>query len=261
MPMRALVFFLLGASLLSVRADDGYRLWLRYDRIADEPLRAAYASVTQQIVFTTPTGTDSSTLAVAREELTTALRGLLGTAPQITLRAAASEIPSSDDGYSLTTTSADTITLTAPRDIGILYGAFALLREIQLHHSLDHLTLTSAPRIQRRILNHWDNLNRFVERGYAGFSLWEWPNLPDIRSPRYRDYARACASIGLNGAVLTNVNANALVLTRRTRRRVPPLRHPRLSLRSFQRPHRNRRTQNRRPARPCRHRMVAHEGR
>src|SRR5690606_21259178 len=72
---------------------------------------------------------------------------------------------------------------------------------------------TSTPRIRHRILNHWDNLNRTVERGYAGFSLWEWHVLPDVISPRYRDYARANASIGINGTVITNVNANALVLT------------------------------------------------
>jgi alpha-glucuronidase len=67
--------------------------------------------------------------------------------------------------------------------------------------------------IQRRILNHWDNLDRTIERGYAGFSLWDWPRLPGYIDPRYRDYARANASIGINGTVLTNVNANALILT------------------------------------------------
>ena len=67
--------------------------------------------------------------------------------------------------------------------------------------------------IQHRILNHWDNLDRTVERGYAGFSLWDWHKLPDYIDTRYLDYARANASIGINGTVLTNVNANALVLT------------------------------------------------
>jgi alpha-glucuronidase len=52
-----------------------------------------------------------------------------------------------------------------------------------------------------------------VERGYAGFSLWDWHKLPDYLDPRYTDYARANASLGINGSVLTNVNANALVLT------------------------------------------------
>ncbi len=64
-----------------------------------------------------------------------------------------------------------------------------------------------------RVLDHWDNLNRTVERGYAGFSLWDWHKLPDYLDPRYTDYARANASVGINGAVLTNVNANATSLT------------------------------------------------
>src|SRR5207249_3470002 len=70
-----------------------------------------------------------------------------------------------------------------------------------------------APRLALRLLDHWDNLNGTVERGYARASLWEWARLPDSINPRYRDYARANASIGINGVVLTNVNANALILT------------------------------------------------
>ena len=62
-------------------------------------------------------------------------------------------------------------------------------------------------------MNHWDNLDGTIERGYAGSSLWDWHKLPDYLSPRYLDYARANASIGINGTVLTNVNAHALVLT------------------------------------------------
>src|SRR5262249_7568786 len=69
------------------------------------------------------------------------------------------------------------------------------------------------PRVHHRLLNHWDNLNRTVERGYAGSSLWDWHKLPDYLDPRYTDYARANASLGINGTVLTNVNANAISLT------------------------------------------------
>src|SRR4029450_11321174 len=47
-----------------------------------------------------------------------------------------------------------------------------------------------------------------IERGYAGSSLWQWSDLPDKISPRYVDYARANASIGINGAVIKNVNSN-----------------------------------------------------
>ena len=71
----------------------------------------------------------------------------------------------------------------------------------------------SRPRTQLRVLDHWDNLDRHVERGYAGQSIWDWHKLPGWLDPRYTDYARACASIGINGSVLTNVNANATSLT------------------------------------------------
>ena len=63
------------------------------------------------------------------------------------------------------------------------------------------------------MLNHWDNLDGSVERGYAGQSIWDWWNLPDLKDPRYTDYARANASIGINGTVLNNVNAKADSLT------------------------------------------------
>jgi len=85
---------------------------------------------------------------------------------------------------------------------------------MQTHQHLTDLSIVSSPKTKIRILNHWDNLNRSVERGYAGLSLWDWKTLPDSIDPRYTDYARANASIGINSTVLTNVNANALILTR-----------------------------------------------
>src|SRR6185436_6511011 len=100
------------------------------------------------------------------------------------------------------------------RDVGVLYGAFHLLRLMQTNRSLAAVNVTSAPRIQLRMLDHWDNLDRSVERGYAGPSLWDWAALPSAISPRYRDYARANASIGINAVALTNVNANALILSK-----------------------------------------------
>ena len=98
-------------------------------------------------------------------------------------------------------------------DVGVLYGAFELLRALTREVPLAELSLDSAPRIRRRVLNHWDNLDGSVERGYAGRSLWDWEQLPGGDHTRYVDYARANASIGINGSVLTNVNANAQVLT------------------------------------------------
>ena len=95
----------------------------------------------------------------------------------------------------------------------MLHGTFALLRQLQCHRPLAGLALSEAPKIQRRILDHWDNLDGNIERGYAGKSLWQWSALPGTLSQRYTDYARANASIGINGAVLNNVNADAQILT------------------------------------------------
>jgi alpha-glucuronidase len=234
--LRALLLFATAslALLPSLSAEDGYRLWLRYDQVANDALRQTYSTAITEIVL--PEVRPS--LAAARDELVTGLRGLLGKdipvvpAPTragslilgITTRAPAlADLVSesdlrkiSEEGYLLRQIQQDgqpRILLIANRDIGVLYGAFALLRHLQTQQPIESLNLVSAPKIQRRLLNHWDNLDGFVERGYAGQSLWEWFHMPEYMSPRYRDYARACASIGINGTVITNVNANALVLT------------------------------------------------
>jgi len=226
--------------LTTARAEDGYRLWLRYDRIEDSALRAQYANAVTEIVFPAARQAQAAptSLDAARDELVTGLRGLLGaeipvvsqptrdgsiilgsvtsTPALVSLVGDKDLRAAGDEGYVLRRMNIDghpRILLLANHDIGILYGAFALLRHLQTHQPIDHLDIVSAPRIQRRLLNHWDNLNRWVERGYAGSSIWEWYVLPDYVSPRYRDYARANASIGINGTVLTNVNADALVLT------------------------------------------------
>ena len=207
---------LLFGAALPLRAEDGYRLWLRYDRLADTSLRSSYTAALGSIVLATPTGTDSPTLIAACAELTAGLDGLLGFKPRLTLESSAATPALGDQGYAINVAGSEghrKVVITGNRDIGVLYGAFALLRHLQTGGPLDQLNLVSVPKIQRRLLNHWDNLSRTIERGYAGSSLWEWFTLPEYRNPRYRDYARACASIGLNGAVLTNVNANALVLT------------------------------------------------
>src|SRR5204862_705929 len=105
------------------------------------------------------------------------------------------------------------IVIAGNSGVGVLYGAFNLLRLIQTGVSLRGLAVVSAPKLRLRLLDHWDNLDGTVERGYAGRSLWDWPHLPDSIDPRYRDYARANASLGINGTVLTNVNANATALS------------------------------------------------
>ncbi len=213
MPRLVALALLLLSLVLPARSEDGYPLWLRYDRIGDDTYRSTAARALAEITVATPTGADSPTIAAARDELTTALTGLLGIQPEIRLEKLppSTALPSaSADSFTL---HSSPFTLRASSDRGILYGAFHLLRLIQTRQPLENLSVASYPKIKYRLLNHWDNLDGFIERGADGHSLWNWFELPDFVSPRLRDYARANASIGLNGAVLTNVNANALVLT------------------------------------------------
>ena len=225
---------LLACAAPSLRADDGYDLWLRYRPVAD-PLRLAeYRGAISQIVVEG----DSPSLAAARDELTMGLRGLLdhdvsvatrpsrpgaviaGTRASSSLIAAlplaAALRAVGREGYlirSMTVRGRPAIVVAANSDVGVLYGTFALLRELQTHRQVKKLAIASAPRVHLRMLDHWDNLDRSVERGYAGASIFEWGQLPATISPRYRDYARANAALGINGALVTNVNANARVLT------------------------------------------------
>jgi alpha-glucuronidase len=217
---------------LPAPVEDGYDLWLRYRRVSDATRLREYRAAVSHLVI----AGDSPTMVVTRQELTAGLRGLLGREVPLARRVggdgavvagtpATSRLVASlalrelrqvgEEGFVLravTVGGKTAIVVAANREIGVLYGAFELLRHLQTHRSLRDLAVISAPKIRYRLLNHWDNLDRTVERGYAGASLWRWEQLPDSLDPRYRDYARANASVGINGAVLTNVNANATFL-------------------------------------------------
>ncbi len=213
--------------------EDGYKMWLRYSPIANSTLLQQYRrQITGIIMYG-----NSPSLRAAREELNTALPAMLQSpVPEINdlrngaiIAGTVSSLPPAlksvaiketqtldSTGYLLlsTTISGKQITLiTAKDDIGVLYGAFTFLRKIQTRQNLQQLKECSSPKIKLRLLNHWDNLNRYVERGYAGISIWNWHTLPAYIDQRYIDYARFNASIGINGTVLNNVNANATVLT------------------------------------------------
>ena len=218
----------------AARAETGYELWLRYRQVADAARLSEYRAAISELVMQG----DSPTLRIVREELGAGLGGLLGRpltiVPQPTSSGAVivgtpassrliaslpltAELRSvGPDGFVVRTMAVSgrrALVVAANRDVGVLYGAFHLLRLMQTNRSLAAVNVTSVPRIQLRMLDHWDNLDRSVERGYAGPSLWDWAALPSAISPRYRDYARANASIGINAVALTNVNANARVLT------------------------------------------------
>ena len=120
-----------------------------------------------------------------------------------------------DEGYVLRSTQVQRrqVTVVAARtDVGVLYGTFHLLRLMQTGASVANLDVSERPRLKRRLLNHWDNMDGSIERGYAGRSLWDWAALPATVDVRVTDYARANASLGINGTVINSVNANARTL-------------------------------------------------
>ena len=130
-----------------------------------------------------------------------------------------------DEGYVIRSVTAEgrkATVIAANSDVGALYGAFAYLRLMQSRQPLANLDITDAPKNKLRLLDHWDNLNRTSERGYSGLSLWNWSQLPAL-DRRYTDYARANASIGINGAVLNNVNADLRIYNPEYLRKVAAL--------------------------------------
>jgi len=229
------LFFYFMATAISVFAEDGYRLWLRYDKISNTILLKKYTSAIQLPFISGK----SATAGLAREELSKGLSGLLGSkisassesmeastllcgtpdhSPVIQKLSAPINLSNAGtEGFVISTqiiAGKKRIIIAANSDVGVLYGVFHFLRLLQTNQSTENLNIVSSPLLQLRMLNHWDNLNRTVERGYAGFSLWDWHKLPGYIDQRYKDYARANASIGINAVALTNVNANATVLTK-----------------------------------------------
>jgi len=227
---------LIAAGTTHIRAEDGYRLWLRYDKV-DPAKTRSYRSVLQSITV----AGDSPTMNAVRAELSEALGGLLGievqfsdvgdrrglivgtpaTSPLIASPAFAADLKrAGNEGFIIRSHANRPIVIAANTDIGALYGTFHFLRLLQTGASIERLAIVQSPRIGLRMLNHWDNLDRSVERGYAGRSLWNWEELSGKVDARLRDYARANASIGINAAVLNNVNANSKVLTEEYLRKV-----------------------------------------
>ncbi|WP_425521436.1 alpha-glucuronidase family glycosyl hydrolase [Xanthomonas translucens] len=226
----ACLWLVLLVPIAVAQAEDGYDLWLRYQPLAEAQAAPWRAAATELVA-----GADTPMQRAARDELRRGLGGLLGAAPPLAAsaeRAGAIVLGTpatpaiarlrldtrglGEEGYLIRSVVVDGRPLTAivgGGERGVLYAAFRFLRLLQTGQAPAPLALRDAPRVKLRVLDHWDNLDGVVERGYAGASLWGWQKLPDYIDPRYTDYARANASVGINGAVLNNVNAEAVSLT------------------------------------------------
>ncbi len=182
--MKKLTFLLLALAFAGIaKAEDGHQLWLRFDKVQKAQV--------------------SGPACLAAEELRNYYQGEKATL--------VTDATMADDAYRINGS-----TITAKNETGLLYGAYALLRGEKGY---------SAPFYKLRILNHWDNLDSSIERGYAGRSIFwaledpmtrrnsdQWKPKP-INVDLIKEYARANASIGINGTVLNNVNASPRMLS------------------------------------------------
>lgn len=192
---RILLVLFISATALPSFSEDGSRLWLRYDTV----------SVRKQI----DKGIDSPVMRLAENELSTFWKG---GKVSLQLMADSEYFALGKDGYTINVENGTTV-LRSMSETGLLYAAYHLLRLQACGEDCSRLDIKEKPLNDIRILNHWDNPDGTIERGYAGRSLWKWDELPAKVSPRYAEYARANASIGINGTVLNNVNASPEALS------------------------------------------------
>ncbi len=196
MVFSTIILFLLAINL---NAEDGHKLWLRNKNIANVKVSC---SVTSPI------------LSIAKLELENGWQGKDGSSVLFSIK---KNKLIKGDGYKIALNE-----IQANTDLGILYGVYEVLRRQQTGRIIkDEI---SNPSYERRILNHWDNPDGTIERGYAGLSIfWHMDKSLEVTEndkKLWQEYALANASIGINGSVLDNVNSSPLMLTKEYLQRV-----------------------------------------
>ncbi|MBN2166318.1 MAG: alpha-glucuronidase [Marinilabiliaceae bacterium] len=199
MQKKIYIIILLCFSFL-VNAEDGHQLWLRKGYL------------NKVIVVCSK---KSETISIAKQELLSNWQGTPGATINLVLK---KDKRITGDGFILSE-----VSIRANTDAGILYGAYELLRQQQTFQKTEEKVYN--PSYDLRLLNHWDNFNGSVERGYAGLSIF-WRDelnnqfVTENDKMLWKEYARANASIGINGTVLNNVNASSDILKSETLTRV-----------------------------------------
>ena len=192
-----LILFL---SAFAAQAEDGHQLWLRGQ------------SANQVKVICSG---NSATLNIARQELQQGWQGKAGASIILKIK---TDKSIKEDGYKLTAEGVE-----AGTELGILYGVYELLRCQRTGRPVRNEV--SNPSYERRLLNHWDNPDGTIERGYAGHSIFWRDEKDDLTVTEqdkklWQEYGRANASIGINGAVLNNVNSSPQMLAGKTLKKV-----------------------------------------
>ena len=205
--------------------ENGYEAWLRYRPLANVDDRTAKTLRRVHVAGSGPRA------AAVRDELALGLNALLGVQTVFdddvaslaggvyagTRATLGARLPAAvsaklaavgTEGYVIAADDsgqAPSVFIASNDEAGLVFAAFRFLRELQLGADPAAMDIVESPAMPLRMINHWDNLDRSVERVYGGFSIFDWPNLP-ASEVRYRDYSRLMASIGINGIVVNNVN-------------------------------------------------------
>jgi alpha-glucuronidase len=219
------------AAAIPAHAETGYDAWLRYAPLPPDVAGARDATVPRTVTLIG----DSPVLRAARDEIVRGLSAMLGTpimqgtagsTASIILgtvervrpvaRAAALPAQLAADGFWIGTVAAGgrrSLVVAGQNERGVLYGAFSLLQAVARGEDVSQLNERQEPAAPIRWINHWDNLDGTIERGYAGRSIFFENGRVAEDLTRVRDYGRLLASVGINGVTINNVNANALVIT------------------------------------------------
>jgi alpha-glucuronidase len=224
--------------------DIGYDCWLQYKRIEDPILLKEYRKWCLNVVAVE----ESPIMQSALEEISRGLKSMLGMKPSI------SHIPSAqhfiflgsmgksplvdealsvdekekigEEGFIIKTVKRATdnyILVSGKSDKGVLYGTYKILQLMTIHNKIGELNILENPRNPSRIIDHWDNLDGSIERGYAGRSIFYRNNKIVENLERIKDYARLLSSIGINGVVINNVNVKDAALKLITKKYLPQL--------------------------------------
>ncbi|TYQ16617.1 UNVERIFIED_CONTAM: alpha-glucuronidase [Acetivibrio alkalicellulosi] len=206
-----------------------YNCWLNYRKIEDSDLVTVYKKRCMDLVFDIETSIVNS----AKEELTNGIYEMLGIKANVSNAPRGSEfivvgmlgknkyiddevLPSEkekilEDGYlvkGISKSDKNYTIITAKTQKGILYGTFELLRLMQMGKDISNVLVMDNPHNPLRIINHWDNMDGSIERGYAGRSIFFENNKIIQDTSRINYYARLLASVGINGVTINNVNVD-----------------------------------------------------
>ncbi len=214
----------------SKKSSSMYKCWLKYYKLTNKKLLAEYKDFLKEIVVVEKSAISMS----AVKELKLGLNGILGIRPAQskiptkeaclilgTIDAVKGLVPLSEkerqsigeEGFIIKLTADNnekTLLIAGKTDKGLLYGVFCLLRLIQTETEIEALPRIENPANQLRMINHWDNIDGSIERGYAGKSIFFKNNKFTGTLDRITDYARMLASVGINAIAINNVNVHKL---------------------------------------------------